>query len=235
MIIYPQPILAVSLLGCSSSTARNPLVPLVLRMADRFQVQVLTVDRTYENDGQFVLNWLYFLDGHLTTMSKTWTIITLVFARHFNICNYYTVTHNNPIVLQYQQNINCTYPAESIPKHSYSDLGEMFITFACSHLKSPSSPVSSLALMHSTFVMTDKCMMTEDAQQHQSGGDASWLALWCIYLREYPRSLEKNPTLLWTRTRLECCHLLWRLLTDFLADCCSESQLSWLSRLSSSF
>jgi hypothetical protein len=64
------------------------------------------------------------------------------------------------------------YTAESTSKHTYSDSSEIFITFACSHLNSPSSPVSSLALMHPKFDMTDKCMMTEDAQQHQSEGDA---------------------------------------------------------------
>jgi hypothetical protein len=30
-----------------------------------------------------------------------------------------------------------------------------------------------LILMHFKFEVTDKCVMTEDAQQHQSEGDAS--------------------------------------------------------------
>jgi hypothetical protein len=41
------------------------------------------------------------------------------------------------------------------------------------------------------------------------------------YLRDPSRSLVEDPILLWTRTRLECCHLLWQLFTDFLAACCS--------------
>jgi hypothetical protein len=70
------------------------------------------------------------------------------------------------------------YTAESTPKHTYFDSGEIFITFACSHLNSPSSSVSSLTLMHPKFDMTDECMMTEDAQQHQSGVDAIEGSLW---------------------------------------------------------
>jgi hypothetical protein len=51
----------VTLLGCSSPTNRNPLVPLCFRIADCYQVQVLTVARIREIYNQNLLSRLYFL------------------------------------------------------------------------------------------------------------------------------------------------------------------------------
>jgi hypothetical protein len=84
----------------------------------------------------------------------------------------------------------------------------------------PSTPVPSLVLMYPKFEMKDKCMMTEDGQQLQVEGMQADLHYDAFYLRDSSRSIVEDPTLLWSRNRLECCHLLWLLLTDFIAACC---------------